>query len=109
MNTIGWQCFLIILVAIFSMARFNVVEENDDIFKDLGLQVDYELEELEIEFDSLKVSYGSNLPLTSVKNEPTVNIPNNVNSTIPTKYYTLMMVDPDAPSRKNPRARVSSN
>lgn len=44
-----------------------------------------------------EVEFGKELTPTEVKEQPTVSWEAN-----PEKLYTLMMVDPDAPSRSNP-------
>ncbi|CAH0557508.1 unnamed protein product [Brassicogethes aeneus] len=52
-------------------------------------------------FDSGKeVDFGHELTPTEVKNEPTVKW-----EADPSKYYVLSMVDPDAPSRADPKVR----
>ncbi|CAG9828743.1 unnamed protein product [Diabrotica balteata] len=45
-----------------------------------------------------KVDLGNELTPTQVKDQPTITWPADSNS-----YYTVLMVDPDAPSRKEPK------
>ena len=80
------------------------MEEKDDILKDLGLEVNSDVRKLKVNFGSSKISYGEDLPLAAVKNKPSIKVPKACDA----KYFTLMMVDPDAPSRKNPTKRVSA-
>ena len=58
-------------------------------------------EKLDVNFGlSVKVDFGNDLKLASVKPKPNVKITTLENA----KFLTLLMVDPDAPSRTNPVA-----
>ncbi|XP_068156871.1 protein D3-like [Drosophila tropicalis] len=56
---------------------------------------------------SLAVNLGKELTPTQVKDKPTVTWERLVgeNEDVSNQYYTLLMVDPDAPSRSEPRYR----
>ncbi|XP_065171235.1 protein D3-like isoform X1 [Atheta coriaria] len=56
--------------------------------------------QLSVTFGEHKVELGNELTPTQVKNAPTVQWEGEKNT-----YYTLAMVDPDAPSRKEPKFR----
>lgn len=53
---------------------------------------------LDVLFDTIKITNGMYIDLSHVQAQPKIkfSIPHN-------KYYTLLMADPDAPSRKNPK------
>jgi len=57
-------------------------------------------QQLEVKFGSNSANLGNTLTPTQVKDPPTVNWPADANS-----MYTLIMTDPDAPSRKEPKFR----
>ena len=95
-----WQGFCLVITIIFNTARG--MKEKDNILKDLGLEVSSHVGQLKVDFGSTKLSYGEVLPLAAVKNKPSIKIPKACDA----KYFTLMMVDPDAPNRNNPTARV---
>ena len=87
----------------------QVINETDDILKDLGLNVDLQVEKLSVIFDVdfvdtdfLEVDFGSTLKLENVQKQPDVKLPTIKNS----QYFLLAMVDPDAPNRENPKAKV---
>jgi len=63
------------------------------------LPEDFELKiEVGVKFPAgKKVTVGKELPLAAVLSLPTVTFP-----TDPSTFYTIIMVDPDAPSRDNP-------
>ena len=86
------------------------INETDSIFKDLGLNVELQAEKLSVIFDVdfvdtdfLEVDLGSNLKLQNVQKQPDVKLPTIKNS----QYLTMAMVDPDAPNRENPKAKVT--
>lgn len=85
------------------------LQETDDILKDLGFESDFKFEKLsvifEVDFEDtnfLDVEFGSKLRLEDVQPQPEIRIPKIEDSA----YCTLVMVDPDAPNRKNPVAKV---
>ena len=87
----------------------QAINETDNILKDLGLNVDLQAEKLSVIFDVdfvdtdfLEVDFGSTLKLENVQKQPDVKLPTIKNS----QYLTLAMVDPDAPNRENPKAKV---
>ena len=87
----------------------QVINETDDILKDLGLNVDLQAEKLSVIFDVdfvdtdfLEVDFGSTLKLENVQQQPEIKLPTIKNS----QYFTMAMVDPDAPNRENPKAKV---
>lgn len=51
---------------------------------------------MDVYFDDIKIENNSTIDLSKVQSKPTIKIK------IPTGYYTLIMVDPDAPSIGNP-------
>jgi len=76
-------------------------EDNDGIFKDLGLEENDKCNELNVTFPtSHKVLFGNTLKLDDVKVTPKIQVETFQDS----KFHTLVMVDPDAPSRTNPVA-----
>ena len=88
----------------------QVLNETDSILKDLGLNVELQAEKLSVIFDVdfvdtdfLEVDFGSTLKLENVQKQPDVKLPTIKNS----QYLTMAMVDPDAPSRENPKAKVT--
>ena len=83
--------------------------ETDDILKDLELNVETTFDKLsvvfEVDFEDtsfLDFDFGANLRLEDVGKQPDVKIPNIKD--VP--FLTMMMLDPDAPSRENPIAKV---
>ena len=99
-------CRFVFSFAIFVMWISNLAESwknNDDIFKDLGLDENTECNELNVSFStSHKVLYGNSLKLGDVRVTPEIQLETFKDS----KFHTLVMVDPDAPSRQNPVAAV---
>ena len=94
-------CTMIILVQFSSLA--NSLKEKDKILQDLGFGAVSQFDKLEVTFgSSSKVDFGNSLALSSVKTKPSVKIPDVERA----KFLTLAMVDPDAPNRKNPSAKV---
>ena len=78
-------------------------KEKDGILKDLGIDTSITFKQLKVEFDaSNAVSFGNTLKLADVKMQPNVQLEHFKDS----KFHTLAMVDPDAPSRKNPIYKV---
>ena len=55
------------------------------------------MKELEVHFNGHKVTHKEILDLATVKNKPQIKF--NIEKG---KYYTIIMVDPDAPSKSNP-------
>ncbi|CAH1404410.1 unnamed protein product [Nezara viridula] len=55
---------------------------------------------LEVHYNSSKVNLGNTLNVSAVENAPSVNWSGEDDS-----FYTICMIDPDAPSRSNPKAR----
>ena len=91
--------FLAINIANLAEALTN----KDGILEDLGIDTNIVFDNIEITFDdSTKVQFGNTLDLANVKVQPNVT----VDDLKGTKFQTLAMVDPDAPSRKNPVAAV---
>ncbi|XP_019638043.1 PREDICTED: uncharacterized protein LOC109480298 [Branchiostoma belcheri] len=56
------------------------------------------MEKAEVKFDDVRVSFGKTLTPTDTKNEPKVTWPAEDG-----QLYTLAMIDPDSPSRADPR------
>ena len=84
-------------------------EEANQILKDLGLNVGIEFEKVSVVFDVdfvdtnfLEVDFGAKLKLEDVQKQPDVKIPNAKD----VQFLTMAMLDPDAPSRQSPTARV---
>ena len=89
------------------MAQF--LEETDDILKDLELSSDLKFEKLSVVFDVdfvdtnfLEVDFGANLKLKDVQIQPDIKLPNIKDA----QFLTFVMLDPDAPSRQKPTAKV---
>ena len=83
--------------------------ETDDILKDLGLNVETMFDKLSVIFEVdfadtsfLDFDFGANLRLADVETQPDVKIPNIKDA----PFVTMVMLDPDAPSRENPVAKV---
>ncbi|XP_033211166.1 protein D2-like [Belonocnema kinseyi] len=57
-------------------------------------------EEVEVEYGNKEVKFGEEWTPTQVKNAPEIDYEDDENA-----FYTLMMTDPDAPSRTNPTYR----
>ena len=88
---------------LFILTLVDSLKNNDGIFKDLGLDEKNELDELNVRFStSHKVLFGNTLNLDAVKVTPEIQL----ETFKDTKFHTLVMVDPDAPSRQNPVAAV---
>ena len=86
-------------------------EEANQILKDLGLNVGIDFEKVSVVFDVdfvdtnfLEVDFGAKLKLEDVQKQPDVKIPNSKDI----QFLTMAMLDPDAPSRQSPTARVIS-
>ena len=84
-------------------------EETDKILKDLELKDGISLEKVSVVFDVdfvdtdfLDVTFGAKLKHEDVQKQPNVKIPNVKDS----EFLTLVMLDPDAPNRQNPTAKV---
>ena len=93
-----------VLIALLFSGLVYSAKDNDDIFKNLGLDENISYYDLNVSFSTThKVSFGNTLNLDDVKVQPDVQLETFKGS----KYHTLVMVDPDAPSRKNPVAAVS--
>ena len=85
------------------MPAEEVFGEKDNILQDLGLDTTNTFTKLEVNFgSSANVDFGNDLTLNDVKAKPNVTIMRLRES----KFMTLVMVDPDAPSRSNPVAKV---
>ena len=85
------------------------LEETDNILKDLGFDSNLKFDKLSVTFEVdfedtnfLDVEFGTTLKLEDVQSQPEIKIPKVESSA----YVTLAMVDPDAPSRKNPISKV---
>ena len=92
--------FLVILIANLAEALNN----KDGILEDLGIDTNIEFDNIEITFDDFtKVQFGNTLDLANVKVQPKIKLVDDLKAS---KFQTLVMVDPDAPSRKNPVAAV---
>ena len=84
-------------------------EETEQILKDLELNDGIPLEKVSVVFDVdfvdtdfLEVDFGAKLKLEDVQKQPDVKIPNVKD----TQFLTMVMLDPDAPSRQSPSAKV---
>lgn len=60
-------------------------------------QMDSYKNNVQIVYQGKTIQYGENVPLNNTKSTPTVNYAKS-----PGKFYTVIMVDPDAPSPANP-------
>ncbi|GJQ70400.1 hypothetical protein Trydic_g22829 [Trypoxylus dichotomus] len=90
--------FLIFLYFTIGFSKCDILEkmEKEGIIPDVIDVVPKET--LEVTYPGgEKVNFGEELTPTQVKDPPTVNWTATQNA-----YYTLAMVDPDAPSRENP-------
>ncbi|XP_078582937.1 uncharacterized protein LOC144865819 [Branchiostoma floridae x Branchiostoma japonicum] len=83
----------------------NGKEDNNRVaskFKEAGIVPDVldnpPQEKAEVKFDDVRVSFGKTLTPTDTKNEPKVTWPVEDG-----QLYTLVMLDPDSPSRADPR------
>ena len=86
-----------------------ILEETDDILKDLGLDVKLRFEKLSVVFDVdfvdtnfLEVEFAASLKIADVQKQPEVTVPNIKD----VEFSTLVMLDPDAPNRQQPTAKV---
>ena len=84
-------------------------EETEQILKGLELNDGIPLEKVSVVFDVdfvdtdfLEVDFGAKLKLEDVQKQPDVKIPNVKD----TQFLTMVMLDPDAPSRQSPSAKV---
>ena len=87
----------------------HLLGEPDDILKDLNIDTDLNFEKLSVVFDVdfvdtnfLEVDFGATLRLEDVQKQPEIKIPNVKDA----QYLTMVMLDPDAPSREKPTAKV---
>ena len=87
------------------------LQESDSILKDLGFDPDVKFEKLSVTFEVdfedtnfLDVDFGSNLNLQDVQSTPLISVLQHQDFA----YFTLVMVDPDAPNRENPVVKVYS-
>jgi hypothetical protein len=90
----------------------QLLEETDDVLKDLELKIDLKFEKLSIVFDVdfvdtdfLEVDFGANLKLEDVQKQPEIKIPHIKDA----QFLTLVMLDPDAPNRQKPTAKARLN
>ena len=86
-------------------------EAAEEILKDLGLNVGLDFEKMSVVFDVdfvdtdfLDVDFGAKLKLEDIQKQPDVKIPNEKD----VQFLTMVMLDPDAPSRQSPSAKVIS-
>ena len=84
-------------------------EETDQILKDLGLNPGISFEKVSVVFDVdfvdtsfLEVEVEAKLKLEDIQKQPDIKIPDVKD----TQYVTMVMLDPDAPSRQSPSAKV---
>ena len=84
------------------LAVVSASTEDDDLASDLGLEsLSEATAKVEISYEATgKLSKGEEVPLAKLKGRPVVSWEGKEG-----KKHTLAMVDPDAPSRNNPRAR----
>ena len=95
-------CYLSFAIILLSQS-VDSRKEKDGILTDLNLENSTELKDLPVSFaKSVNVEFGATINLADVKIEPDVQLDGLSGS----KYMTLAMVDPDAPSRSNPVAQV---
>ena len=87
------------------------LEESDSTLKDLGFEdsENIRFEKLSVTFEVdfedtnfLDVDLGVTLNLQDVQTQPLISVPRHQDFA----YFTLAMVDPNAPSRENPVAKV---
>ena len=91
--------FIVLYIANFS----ECLNKNEEALKDLGISTNIEFDQIEVTFgSSTMVQFGNTLNLGDVKEQPNVLLKDFEDS----QFHTLAMVDPDAPSRANPVARV---
>ena len=92
--------FIVLYIANFS----ECVNKNEEALKALNISTNIDFDQIEVSFGSSTiVQFGNTLNLGDVKVQPNVQIKNFKDGL----FHTLAMVDPDAPSRTNPIARVS--
>ena len=95
--------FYLSIAIIFLCQSVDSRNEKDGILADLNLENSTEFKDLPVSFaKSINVEFGATLNLADVKIEPDVQL----DGLSASKYMTLAMVDPDAPSRSNPVAKV---
>ena len=95
--------FYLSIAIIFLCQSVDSRNEKDGILTDLNLENSTEFKDLPVSFaKAINVEFGATLNLADVKIEPDVQLDGLSGS----KYMTLAMVDPDAPSRSNPVAKV---
>ena len=91
-------------IAIISLSHsLDSRQEKDEILTDLNLEISTAFEDLPVSFaKSINVEFSATLNLADVKIEPHVHL----DGLGASNFTTLAMVDPDAPSRSNPVAKV---
>ena len=95
--------FYLSIAIIFLSQSVDSRKEKDVILTDLNLEKSTEFKDLPVSFaKSINVEFGATLNLADVKIEPEVQLDGLSGS----GFTTLAMVDPDAPSRSNPVAKV---
>ena len=85
-----------------------MLQETDDIIKDLNFDQDLTFEKLSVVFEVdyedtnfLDIEFGTKAKLDDVQTQPEIRIPKIED----VSYVTIVMVDPDAPNREDPSAR----
>ena len=92
-----------LFIAFYIANFYECAKENEEALKDLGITTNIDFDQLEVNFDSsITVQFGNTLNLADVKVQPHVQLANYKDN----RFHTLAMVDPDAPSRANPVAKV---
>ena len=95
--------FYLSIAIIFLSQSVDSRKEKDGILTDLNLEISTVFEDLPVSFaKSINIEFGATLNLADVRIEPDVQL----DGLSASKYTTLAMVDPDAPSRSNPVAKV---
>ena len=95
--------FYLSIVIILLSQSVDSRKEKDGILTDLNLENSAVFKDLPVSFArSRNVEFGATLNLADVKIEPEVQLDGLSGS----RLTTLAMVDPDAPSRSNPVAKV---
>ena len=95
--------FYLSIAIIFLSQSVNSRKEKDGILTDLNLEISTEFNDLPVSFaKAINVEFGATLNLADVLLEPRVQLDGLSGSA----FTTLAMVDPDAPSRSNPIAKV---
>ncbi|PSN44467.1 OV-16 antigen [Blattella germanica] len=90
--------FILALAACLTSQSAGKVMEEHEIIPDIIDVGPTQL--LEVSYGNISLKISNELTPTQVKNQPTIHF-----NAEPDSYYLLVMTDPDAPSRSNPKVR----